>query len=29
VILVNGGQEEASVQLAGGRGATFSIDKWR
>jgi len=29
VILINGGEEEASVQLAGGRGATFSIDKWR
>ena len=24
-----GGQEEASIQLAGGRGTAFSIDVWR
>jgi hypothetical protein len=29
VVLVAGGQEEATVQIAGSRGATFSIDKWR
>jgi hypothetical protein len=29
MIIVAGGQEEATVQIAGGRGATFSIDKWR
>ena len=28
-IIIAGGQEEASVQLAGGRGNTFSIDVWR
>jgi hypothetical protein len=28
-IIVAGGQEEASVQLGGGRGPTFSIDAWR
>ncbi|MFC2038273.1 hypothetical protein ACFLUG_00670 [Chloroflexota bacterium] len=29
VITIGGGQEEASVQLSGGRGSTFSIDAWR
>jgi hypothetical protein len=29
VIVVAGGQEEASVQLLGGRGPVFSIDAWR
>ncbi len=29
LIIVAGGQEEASVQLGGGPGPTFSIDKWR
>ena len=28
-IVIAGGQEEASVQLAGGRGNAFSIDVWR
>ncbi len=28
-IIIGGGQEEASVQLAGGRGNAFSIDDWR
>ena len=29
VIIIAGGQEEASVQLFGGRGPVFSIDAWR
>ncbi len=29
VVIVAGGQEEASVQLGGGRGQAFSIDAWR
>ncbi len=29
MIIVAGGQEEAAVELLGGRGATFSIDAWR
>ncbi len=28
-IIIAGGQEEASVQLTGGRGSAFSIDVWR
>ncbi|UCC16534.1 MAG: hypothetical protein JSU58_09225 [Dehalococcoidales bacterium] len=28
-ITIGGGQEEASIQLAGGRGTAFSIDVWR
>ncbi|MFC1947659.1 hypothetical protein ACFLXY_07055 [Chloroflexota bacterium] len=28
-ITIGGGQEEASIQLAGGRGSSFSIDVWR
>jgi hypothetical protein len=29
VVIVAGGQEEAAVELFGGRGPTFSIDAWR
>jgi len=29
MVIVAGGQEEAAVELLGGRGATFSIDAWR
>jgi len=29
VIIVAGGQEEAAVEIFGGRGATFSVDAWR
>ena len=29
VVIVAGGDEEASMQLAGGRGLPFSIDAWR
>jgi hypothetical protein len=28
-ITIGGGQEEACIQLAGGRGSAFSIDVWR
>ncbi|MFC2039056.1 hypothetical protein ACFLUG_04730, partial [Chloroflexota bacterium] len=29
LITIGGGQEEASLQLTGGRGPVFSIDAWR
>ena len=29
LIIIAGGQEEASVQFMGGRGQAFSIDAWR
>ena len=29
IVIVAGGQEEAAVELFGGRGPTFSIDAWR
>ncbi|MEE8419788.1 MAG: hypothetical protein V3S02_06725, partial [Dehalococcoidales bacterium] len=28
-VIIGGGQEEASVQLAGWRGTAFSVDVWR